>query len=120
MEKIGCAAKKTREHIMRWSDQRQSDNVEDLRGLGGRGMMVGGGGIGVLILAVAIYLCGGDPSQLLQNLPGQSGVPDSGVAANKPVSQDENRKFVGAIMGNLEDAWRQILPAQAHVTFQPP
>ena len=66
--------------------------------MGGRGIAVGGGGIGVLILAVAIYLCGGDPSQLLQNAPNQGEVPAPGTTANKVVSQDENRKFVGAIM----------------------
>jgi predicted metalloprotease len=81
--------------------------------------IIGGGGIGVIILAIAIYLCGGDPTQLLQSIPTQS-VPEPGMAANKAVSQDENRKFVGAIMGSLEDAWRQILPAQAKVQFRAP
>ncbi|MBK7392368.1 MAG: zinc metallopeptidase [Chloracidobacterium sp.] len=103
---------------MRWRDQRQSDNVEDRRG--GRGLAVGGGGIGVLILALAIYLCGGDPSQLLQNAPTGSEVPQPGTAANKVVSQDENRQFAGAIMGNLEDAWKQILPAQSRTQFKAP
>ena len=105
---------------MRWRDQRQSDNVEDRRGMGGRGMAVGGGGIGVIILAIAIYLCGGDPSQLLQTSPTQTDAPVPGTAANKPISQDENRQFVGAIMGNLEDAWRQILPQQTRVPFRAP
>ncbi|MEO7540197.1 MAG: neutral zinc metallopeptidase, partial [Pyrinomonadaceae bacterium] len=49
---------------MRWSDLRQSGNVEDRRGIGGRGLAMGGGGIGILVLALAIWLCGGDPSQL--------------------------------------------------------
>ena len=60
---------------MRWRDQRQSDNVEDRRG--GRGLAVGGGGIGVALLALAIYLCGGDPSQLLQNAPTGGEVPST-------------------------------------------
>ncbi|MEQ1921420.1 MAG: neutral zinc metallopeptidase [Pyrinomonadaceae bacterium] len=101
---------------MRWRDQRQSDNIEDRRG--GRGLAVGGGGVGVIILALAIYLCGGDPSQLLQNAPTGGEVPQPGTAANKVVSQDENRQFVGAIMGNLEDAWKQILPAQSRTQFR--
>jgi len=107
---------------MRWRDQRQSTNVEDRRGVGGRGIAVGGGSIGVLILAIAIYLCGGDPSQLLQNAPTQTEIPAPGSAANtaRNVSQDENRQFVGAIMGNLEDAWRQILPRQARVAYRDP
>lgn len=105
---------------MRWRDQRQSENVEDRRGMGGRGVAIGGGGIGVLILAIAIYLCGGDPSQLLQTGPAPDQVQPPGTTANKAVTQDDNRQFVGAIMGNLEDAWRQILPAQGRVRYQDP
>lgn len=105
---------------MRWRDQRQSTNVEDRRGMGGRNVAIGGGGIGVIVLAIAIYLCGGDPSQLLQNAPTPTQVPAPGTAANKQVSQDENRQFVGAVMGSLEDAWRQILPQQGRVKYQDP
>lgn len=105
---------------MRWRDQRQSDNVEDRRGMGGRGVAVGGGGIGLLILAIAINLCGGDPSQPLQTGPAPESVQPSETASNKPVAKDENRQFVGAIMGNLEDAWRQILPTQGRVRYQDP
>ena len=105
---------------MRWRDQRQSDNVEDRRGMGGRSVAIGGGGLGVVILAIAIYLCGGDPSQLLQTGPTQNQVPAPGTAANKAVSKDENEQFARAIMGNLEDAWRQILPAQGRVRYQDP
>ena len=105
---------------MRWRNQRQSDNVEDRRGMGGRGVAIGGGGIGVVILAIVIYLCGGDPSQLLQTGPAQNEAPIPGTVANKAVSQDENTQFMRAIMGNLEDAWKQILPQQARVPFQAP
>jgi uncharacterized protein len=105
---------------MRLGDQRLSDNVEDRRGMGGRGIAMGGGGLGVIVLAIAIYLCGGDPSQLLQDLPGQTDIPSSGTTANKAVSQDQNTQFARAIMGNLEDAWKQILPSQARVQFQAP
>ena len=105
---------------MRWSDLRQSSNVEDRRGIGS-GMAIGGGGIGVVILALAIYLCGGDPSQLLQNLPSQSEVPQQQQPAQNPnAPQDENRRFAGAILGSTEDAWKQILPQQARIKYTPP
>lgn len=102
---------------MRWRDQRQSTNIEDRRGM--RAPAIAGGGIGILLLAAAIMLCGGDPSQLLQFTSEQQ-APQTAPAANKTGPEDENRQFVGAIMGNLEDAWRQILPAQSRVRYQDP
>lgn len=81
--------------------------------------MIGGGGLGILVLALAIYLCGGDPSQLLRS--SQSGqVPDPGTAANRTVTRDENEQFARAIMGNLEDAWKQVLPQQSRVRYSDP
>ncbi len=106
---------------MRLGDQRESDNVEDQRGIGGRGIALGGGGMGVIVLAIVIYLCGGDPTQLLQNAPSGTEVPAPGTAANRPAkSTDENGKFARQVMGSLEDSWKQILPSQAHVQFKPP
>lgn len=103
---------------MRWSDIGDSSNVEDRRGVGGP-MMIGGGGIGVLILALAVWLCGGDPTQLLR-----SGGVDTGqqtVANNAPATgEDQNRAFAGAIEKSLEDTWKQILPQQARVRYADP
>src|SRR5262252_10715897 len=98
---------------MKWSDLRQSSNVEDRRGMGS-GVAIGGGGIGILIIALAIYLCGGDPRQFLQDTGTQTQVQQPG-AANSAAPQDQNRKFAGAILGSTEDAWTQILPEQAHI-----
>ena len=105
---------------MRLGGQRMSDNIEDRRGMGGGRMALGGGGLGVIVLAIAIYLCGGDPSQLFQGDPTQTTIPSSGPAANKAADPDENAKFARALMGNLEDAWREILPAQARIRLREP
>jgi len=102
---------------MRWSDQRQSTNIEDRRGLSGRGMAIGGGGIGALLLGLAILLCGGDPSQLLQSGTETQAPPSAANSARPP---DQNRQFVGAVMGSLEDAWKQVLPQQARIRYQDP
>src|SRR6478672_5356400 len=108
---------------MRWSDLRESSNVEDRRGLGGGGLAVGGGGIGVLILALVVYLCGGDPRALLNNLQGQ----DQQVQQQQPGppnqnagGEDQNKKFARAVLGSTEDAWGKILPQQARVRYTPP
>lgn len=107
---------------MRWSDLRESTNVEDRRGLGGGGIAIGGGGIGVLILALAIYLCGGDPRALLDNLQGsgQQVQQQQPGPQNPGGSEDENKKFARTVLGSTEDAWGKILPQQARVRYTPP
>lgn len=106
---------------MRWRDQRQSDNIEDRRGMSGTGLAIGGGGIGVIILVIAVLLCGGDPQQLLQNLPTGSEA-EQPYASNSSANQtmDENRQFVGAVMGSIEDVWNQVLPQQARTRYRAP
>ncbi len=106
---------------MRWSDLRQSRNIEDRRGLGGRRIAVGGGGIGILVLALAIWLCGGDPTQLFQGGITQTEAPAPSAASNSTAgTQDTNRQFAGAIIGSLEDVWREVLPQQARIRLQEP
>jgi predicted metalloprotease len=85
----------------------------------GSGVAIGGGGIGVLIIALAIYLCGGDPRQFLQDTGTQTQVQQPG-AANSAAPQDENRKFAGAILGSTEDAWTQIFAQQGNMHYTPP
>ena len=51
---------------MRWIDERQSDNVEDQRGVSGRGLAFGGG-IGTVIIMVVALLFGVDPRAILNS-----------------------------------------------------
>lgn len=88
----------------------------------GRGVALGGGGIGVLILAAIVCLLGGDPRQLLESgIPDQSQVQQPQTASNSAAKPaDENEQFARALMGNLEDAWRQIMPQQSRARYQDP
>lgn len=102
---------------MRWRQQRQSSNIEDRRGMG-RGVALGGGGIGVLIIAALVCLLGGDPRQFLEGLPAQPQTQQQPAANNAP--PDENRQFAAAVLGSTEDVFSQILPAQGGPRYQPP
>ncbi|HYJ89750.1 MAG TPA: neutral zinc metallopeptidase [Pyrinomonadaceae bacterium] len=106
---------------MRWGGLRESDNVEDARGLGGGRIAIGGGGIGLLILALVVYLCGGDPRALLNNLQNQTEVQQQQPGPQNPAGgEDENMHFARAVLGSTEDAWTQILPQQGRVRYTPP
>ena len=107
---------------MRWQDYGQSSNVEDRRGLGGRGIAIGGGGIGMLLILLAAFVCGIDPRQLLEGLPSDTQTQQQPGPASNSINQppDENRRFVGAVMKMTEDIWGQVLPQQARVRYQAP
>ncbi len=60
---------------MRWRGREKSENVEDRRGAGPARMAVGGGGLGVLLIAVVAMLFGADPRALL----GLLGEPQPGA-----------------------------------------
>jgi predicted metalloprotease len=54
---------------MRWIDDRESENVEDRRGVGG-GFHVGIGGIGAIVVVLVGLFLGVDPSTFLALLSG--------------------------------------------------
>lgn len=98
---------------------RESSNIEDRRGIGG-GMVAGGGGIGVLLLALVIYLCGGDPRQLLENLPSQQTQVQQQQQPQGAPQNDDQKRFVASVLGSTEDVWRKILPEQARTRYRDP
>ena len=89
---------------MRWKDRRQSTNVEDRRGRTKKGMV--GGGIGSIILILAIYFLGGDPTQLLDTTQ----LDNSGVTSNYEGTAEENElaQFVAVVLAETEDVWTEL------------
>lgn len=94
---------------MRWDGNRESENVEDRRGVGGSGGGIGGRSIGigtVLVAVVASYFLGVDPGMVLGMLEG-GGAP---VATAPPTSRqapanDEMTRFVRTVLADTEDVW---------------
>lgn len=124
---------------MRWEDFRQSDYLEDRRNGGYQGdygsgtpVSVGrGGGLGigaVVILGLIGWTLGVDPRILIGGAEVASGgrsqqtyVPrqPSGQRAPAP-RNDEVKKFVSAVLAMNEDVWKEVLPRQKGIRYQPP
>lgn len=104
---------------MRWRDRRQSDNIEDRRGFGGRGMAIGGGLGGLIVLVVALLL-GADPQQLLEQLPNNE--PGSSVPASRTTNPEEEelKQFVGVVLAETEDVWTTIFRQQLNRDYRKP
>ncbi len=109
---------------MRWGDFRQSENVEDRRGLGAR---AGGLGIGTIIILVLIgWALGIDPRILIGGAElvtssgpsyQQSASPGPEIRTGTP--EDQMGKFVSAVLGETEDRWTEIFKAGGK-TYQAP
>jgi predicted metalloprotease len=89
---------------LRWSTGRRSDNVVDARG-SGIGLPVAGGGIGMVILALVVYLLGGDPSVVTENVPQ---APPAAQAPGQTGPPDEGSEFVRVVLADTEDTWNDI------------
>lgn len=107
---------------MRLDDERESDNVEDRRGEGGRGGFgIGrGAGIGTILLALAAsYFFGIDPTVILGLFSGAGSPVAQSVPAHKPPATDEMARFVSKVLADTEDTWRTIF-RQAGRQYQDP
>jgi uncharacterized protein len=83
--------------------QRESENVEDRRGIGGRGMAVGGG-VGTIVIALIVWLMGGDPRQVMP--PGGGG--GAGLSSSSTLdkaTEDKWKKFAAVVLKDTEDVW---------------
>jgi predicted metalloprotease len=105
-----------KENIMLWKGRRQSSNVEDRRGMSAKKGMVGGG-LGTIVLILAIYFLGGDPSQVLNTLQ----VDDSPTTSSYVPTPEENElaQFVSVVLAETEDVWTELFNRQG-LTYEYP
>jgi predicted metalloprotease len=100
---------------MRWQGERESENVEDRRGMGG-GTMVAGGGIGTIVVVLLISaIFGVNPLQLLQQLP--QGAPGGNQVVQPgqvPPGQEQLVKFVKVVLAETEDVWTRQFQLIGH------
>jgi predicted metalloprotease len=100
---------------MRWEGQRESDNVEDRRGMGPA--RIGGGlGLGGLVLVLVVsYFTGINPLALIDMLNGvQDMTESSGPSEPAPIGppNDQLGKFAAIVLADTETTWRQLLGPQ--------
>jgi len=100
---------------MRWEGRRESQNIEDRRGM--RFGRAGGIGLGTIVLALVAAYFGVDPSVVLQ------GTQPSQQAQQVPYEESADearlREFVSVVLADTEDAWGAIFSAAGRTYEQP-
>lgn len=107
---------------MRWRGERQSDNVEDRRGMSiSRSAKVGGiGGLGLVALVVISMFMGVDPTQILQVV--QQNTQSSSISVEQSATtaaNDDMRNFVSVVLAETEDVWKDTFQ-RAGKTYEEP
>lgn len=90
---------------MRWRGGRESENVEDVRGMSGRGVAVTGG-LGTLLILIVGLMLGVNPADLLQ-LVGDPNAAPQAQQGGPPPEDDEQAQFVRVVLADTEDVWTE-------------
>lgn len=106
---------------MKWQGRRQSDNVEDRRGMSSGGKVVAGGGIiGIIILLVNLF--GGENAQMITPVLEQMNQQQSSVTTEQRALTAEEKvlgEFVSTMFADNEDTWEKIF-AENNLQYRQP
>ena len=104
---------------MKWIGRRQSDNMEDRRGLSGGKVALGGGAIGIIILLINLF--GGQNAQQLTPLLEQLQQAQQTEQTTQELSpaDKEMGEFVSTVLADTEDVWKKIFEENG-LTYEEP
>ncbi|MCP5364259.1 MAG: neutral zinc metallopeptidase [Hyphomicrobiales bacterium] len=125
---------------MRWRGRRESQNIEDRRGMragfpgrmpmggrigggriGGRGLA--GGGLGAIVIVVVALLFGIDPGLLFEGAsvgtPSQVGYQAQPAPTSNAGQDEDTKRFIAVVLAETETAWRGVFHELGHSYDEP-
>ena len=105
---------------MKWIGRRQSDNMDDRRGMSGGGKtLIGGGVIGIVILLLNAF--GGENGQMIGNILEQTQGQQPTQTESRALTPEEIKEgeFVKTLLADNEDIWTKIFE-ENNLTFEAP
>lgn len=108
---------------MKWEGRRQSSNVDDRRGMRGKGGFIAGGGI-VGIIVVLLQLFGGETGQQVASVVNQvAGGNQTQQAVERVELTAEQKKigeFTATVLADTEDVWEKVFSQNGLGTYKKP
>lgn len=96
---------------MKWQGRRQSGNLDDRRGMSGKGKLAAGGGI-IAVVVVLLQMFGGDTGQvlapILEGVTQSQSVSEGGEQRELTEKEKELGAFMNAVIVDTEDIWSEI------------
>jgi len=107
---------------MKWQGRRQSDNVEDRRGMSAGGKVIAGGGaLGIIILLLNLF--GGETGQMITPMLEQMNQQQSTTTTTgvQELSEEDKQvgEFVATVFADTEDIFGRIL-AENNIEYRQP
>ncbi len=93
---------------MRWEGRRESENVNDRRGMSPA--MVGGGGLITGDRLDHALVFGVNPQQFLQQVAQQQGGGAAVAPQERSPEEDRAASFVKVVLADTEDVWNDLFP----------
>ena len=104
--------------------RRQSGNIDDRRGTGiGRKVGIGGGIIGVIVVAAITLFSGGGIGDVLTNVIGSGAIGGTTTAASayEPTEEDERLAVLASqVLAGTEDVWTREFRRQGWGEYECP
>ena len=106
---------------MRLDGRRTSSNVSDRRGSTGRKLGIGGGIVGVIIVAVLTLPNGGNIGDVVSNIVQQGGFETAGSQPRELDAEDQRLfDLASKVLAGTEDVWTREFQRQGWGTYECP
>jgi len=95
---------------MKWQGRRQSDNLDDRRGMSSKGKIAAGGGL-IVVVVLLLQLFGGETGQQLAPLINEIGNGQSSQQVEQRELTPQEQQlgdFMSTVLADTEDVWNQI------------
>lgn len=106
---------------MKWKGRRQSDNVEDRRGMSGNGKVIAGGGaIAIVFFLVKMFFPEAAP--FVDTLQQSQGAQQTEQVEQRELTPEEKEmgEFVSTVFADTEDIWTKIFEENNLGTYEQP